>query len=160
MSRAQTVRLLLKIRKDGPINPYAVAFMLTESHFRGTVFRVCEFVFAMLMLSVGQQKPKVTLGKCQVGLEHWQNLFGYRKMDLLKAVFDDSSNYKVCCQYLQAVGFGNLREAAIRYNGRPSYLYVKLLGANLAEVGRLASRMKLDKWPEVEAGRLGRITSG
>ncbi|CAN0422608.1 unnamed protein product, partial [Phaeothamnion confervicola] len=105
--------------------------MLTESHFRGAAFRIGELVFAVLALSVGFKKPRVTLGKCQVGLRYWQELFGFRRTELIRAVLDDVCNYDVCCYYLQKVSCENLREAAIHYNGKPSQLYVKLLQENL-----------------------------
>jgi hypothetical protein len=144
MRRTRLLRLLHLLNKRGPINPYAVAFILTETHFRGPLHRFCELACAVLMLNLSRRQPKLTLGMCQVGLIHWQNAFGMRTWALVRAVLDDASNYQICCDYLRSKKWADLGEAAIHYNGKPSHLYVQLLRSNLMFVVFVTKRMNID----------------
>lgn len=143
MSRPRLLRFLRHLHERGPVNAYAVAFILTESHFRGPLYRLCELAYALMMLNIFRRTPRVTLGKCQVGLVHWQDAFGTRTFILVRAVLNDTCNYDVCCNYLSACTGSSLREMAIQYNGKPSHLYVQLLRLNLAAVISAMEQLKI-----------------
>lgn len=143
MSQLRLLRFLRQLSERGPVNVYAVAFILTESHFRGWLYRLCELVYAAIILSIFRRTPKVTLGKCQVGLVHWQNAFGTKIPTLARAILSDVCNYDVCCDYLKIRECHSLRELAIHYNGRPSHLYVRLLRSNLLAVTSALGRLKV-----------------
>lgn len=153
MSPIRLLRFLRQLHERGPINPYAVALILTESHFRGPLFRFCELTYAVLMLSLFNKAPRLTLGKCQVGLAHWQNVFGTRVSTLVWAALDDICNYDVCCEYLSTRKYDGLREAAIQYNGRPSHLYVRILRQNLLAVISGMERLNVDCGVALAAAR-------
>lgn len=144
MRRTRLLRFLHLLNNRGPINPYAVAFILTEAHFRGPLHRFCELACAVWLLNLSHRSPKLTLGMCQVGLIHWQNTFGIRTWALVRAVLDDVSNYQICCDYLRGRKWANLGEAAIHYNGKPSDLYVQLLRSNFMLVVFMMKRMNID----------------
>lgn len=153
MSQLRLLRFLRTLSERGPVNAYAVAFILTESYFRGWFWRFCELAYAVLTMSIVGRVPSVTLGKCQVGLVHWQNAFGTKIPNLVRAVLSDVSNYDVCCAYLNIRECRSLRELAIHYNGKPSHLYVLLLRSNL-----LAVTSALGKLENSERSERGRIS--
>jgi hypothetical protein len=143
MSQPRLLNLLHRINRQGPTNPYALALMMTEEHFRGPLFRACEIAYMFVQLSLFRRTPKITLGRCQVEFAYWVQIFGGRTSDLVRAMFDDMSNYRVCCSFLDANACDGLEQTAIRYNGRPSDLYVQLLVQNLLDVRSAMQRLQI-----------------
>lgn len=144
MSQTRLLRFLRQLHERGPVNAYAIAVILTESHFRGPFYRLCELAFAVMMLDLFHKTPRVTLGKCQVGLAHWQGVFGSRTSVLVRAVLNDICNYDVCCAYLSTRSCSSLREVAVHYNGKPSHLYIRLFRLNLLAVIAAIERLKIE----------------
>jgi hypothetical protein len=144
MSPTRLLCFLRQLHERGPVNPYAVALILTECHFRGPLFRFCELTYAVVMLGFFKAPSKLTLGKCQVGLVYWQYVFGTRIWALVRATLDDICNYDVCCEYLRTHQCTGLKDTAIQYNGKPSYLYVRMLRNNLLIVAAAMERLNID----------------
>jgi hypothetical protein len=143
MSQPRLLNLLHQISRRGPTNTFALAFMMTEGHFRGPFLRACEIAYMIIQFGLFRRSPKLTLGQCQVEFPYWVDMFGNRTWDLIRAVLDDMSNYKVCCGYLDANTCDDLKQAAIRYTGRPSRLYMQLLVQNLLEVRSAMQRLQI-----------------
>jgi hypothetical protein len=143
MSQPHLLNLLHQINRRGRTNPYALAFMMTEGHFRGPFLRACEIAYMLVQFGLFHRMPKLTLGRCQVEFPYWVDLFGGRTSDLVFAMLDDISNYKVCCSYLEDNACDDLKQAAIRYTGRPSHLYMQLLVQNLLEVRSAMERLQI-----------------
>jgi hypothetical protein len=131
MNKLGLLKFTSQLRTSGPINPHAVAFILTEMRFRGPFFRACETVYAIWCLYVLRREPKLTLGKCQVSFSYWRKRFGKNNFALLRATADNIANYEICCDYLQGNEGATLKEIITRYNGRPSVLYVSLFYEHL-----------------------------
>src|SRR5262249_18478060 len=109
MSRPQLLKLLNYASARDSINAHAIAFILTEMRFRGPVFRACEVAVAIWYLYLLRRDPKLTLGKCQVSFEYWRARFGQNNLDLIRAAYDDSANYEICCDYLRINEAGTLQ---------------------------------------------------
>ena len=124
-------RRLLNLHKNGGINPYAVAFLLTESSFRGTFFRICELIYSAGVVFIGRVDPKITLGHCQVSFPYWRHQFGKKNLSLLASTLSFSHSYSICCAYLAANQNSSVRQMLVAYNGRPSKLYVQRFEQNL-----------------------------
>ena len=122
---------LVRLRRHGPINPYAVAFILTEMKFRGPFFRFCEFWYSLLWILTKRCDPKVTLGRCQVSFSYWRRYFGPDNVALFLGVLNDVTNYEICCLYLSENKTEGIDQMIIRYNGKPSKLYVQTYFENL-----------------------------
>jgi hypothetical protein len=134
MSQTRLLNLLHQIGRAEPVNLYALAFMMTESHFRGPFLRACEIAWMLVCFGILRRNPNLTLGVCQVKIDYWTEMFGRRSSKLVWAIMDDKSNYRICCKYLDDHKLGSLEASAIQYNGRPSCLYVQHLTLNLARV--------------------------
>jgi hypothetical protein len=133
MNRLRLIKFATQLRSGGPINPHAVAFILTEMRFRGPFVRICEIIYAIWIVYVRRSEPRLTLGKCQVSFSYWRKRFGANNLMLFIAVLDDVANYEICCDYLNANKQRNLQDTIIRYNGRPSVLYVRLFYKHLEQ---------------------------
>lgn len=132
MNRLRLLNLANQLNKNGPINPHAIAFILTEMKFRGPFIRTCEIVFAVWNIYALRREPNVTLGKCQVSFWYWRRRFGNNNLALIRATLDDAANYRICCDYLDLNFRSSLKDTIICYNGRPSRLYVKVFYEHLA----------------------------
>ena len=140
MQKVRLLRFIQQLRRLGPVDPIAIAFIATEMRFRGPFLRLGEALHALWSIYVLRREPKLTLGKCQVSFSYWRRRFGERNIDLLIATFDDVISYEVCCSYLKANSRTTLEQTIIQYNGRPSVLYVKLFYKNLALVASLSAQ--------------------
>ena len=109
-------------RRHSSINPYAVAFILTEMRFRGPFFRFCEFWYSLFWLLMKGSDPKVTVGRCQVSFSYWRRYFGPDSLALFRGILSDVTNYEVCCLYLSLNKTDSVKEMIIRYNGKPKQI--------------------------------------
>lgn len=131
MNRLRLLNLASQLNKCGSINPYAVAFIMTEMKFRGSLFRACEILYALWIIFILRREPQLTLGKCQVAFRYWRERYGNNNFLLFRAVLDDIANYNICCDYINMNRQNSIKETIICYNGRPSVLYVKSFFENL-----------------------------
>lgn len=136
--------LLRRINAFGPINPYAVAFILTERTFRGPVFRVMELLYSAMLIFVVRSEPRITVGHSQVSFQFWRSYFGQRNSALLFGTLSLAVSYKVCCLYLEAHEPQSLKQMLILYNGKPSQLYASRFLENLELVLTLAANMRIE----------------
>jgi hypothetical protein len=143
MSDLRISRLCRQVAARQTVNPVAIALLLTEMRFRGTVFRLCEVFYAVWYLYIVGREPKVTLGISQVSFIYWRRRFGSNNPLLLKSVFDDFSNYEVCCAYLALCDQSKLSDVLTRYNGRPSRPYANLFFQNLTQVNSVIAKTRL-----------------
>lgn len=121
----RTLRNLLRqLSQHGHINAYAVALILTERSFRGPVFRLGELLYALFCIVILRVEPRVTIGHCQVSFSYWRQRYGTNWFRLLLSAQSVTVSYEICCAYLAANPTDGVREMLIRYNGRPSKLYV------------------------------------
>jgi hypothetical protein len=148
LSGSYASHYLVRLRLHGPINPYAVAFILTEMRFRGPFFRFCEFCYSLFWVLIKRCDPKITVGRCQVSFSYWRAFFGPNNVALFRGVLDDVANYKVCCLYLSENRTDHIDEMLIGYNGKPSSLYVQTYFKNLELV---AAHMFGNDWREPES---------
>jgi hypothetical protein len=126
MSRLQLLKIATHLSLNGKaLNPCAFAFILTEMSFRGPLFRTGETLYALWVVYVLRREPKITLGQCQVSFQYWREHFGENNLTIALGAWRSVSNYEVCCEYLQKHQCQGLRETLVRYNGRPSALYVQ-----------------------------------
>jgi hypothetical protein len=146
MSNLRLLRLLKRARRDGRVNPVAVALILTEMRFRGPVLRLGEIGFALWLIYIRRREPRLTLGICQVSFNFWRKKFGTNNRRLFAAVFDDFANYAMCEFYLSHYIDKTTDQLLVRYNGRPSRLYRTLFYRNLGRAHLTIT--KLDAWPE------------
>jgi hypothetical protein len=128
--------LLRRIDERGDINPYAVAFIMTERMFRGPVFRSAEFFYSVISILVFRIEPRITVGHCQVSFGYWRSHYGRNTLSLLLGTLSLRESYRVCCIYLDANQRSSLREILVAYNGRPSKLYVQRFMQNLQLINR------------------------
>jgi hypothetical protein len=142
MSDLRISRLCRQIAACQTVNPVAIALLLTEMRFRGTVFRLCEVLYAAWYLYVVGCEPKVTLGISQVSFFYWRRRFGLNNTLLLKSVFDDFSNYEVCCAYLDLRDQSKASDVLTYYNGRPSRPYANLFFQNLMQVNWVIAKTR------------------
>lgn len=132
MSAHYARNYIFRLKQRGEVNPYAVAFVLTEMKFRGPLFRLCELFVSFVLCSFGKT-PTLTIGHCQVSYPYWRRLF-HSNFAVFRAAFSDVANYYVCCAYLEENPAANIDEMIVRYNGKPSDLYVESYFINLAAV--------------------------
>jgi hypothetical protein len=133
---------LIRLRRHGPVDPTAVAFMLTEMHFRGALFRILEVAYAASVIYFLRREPNITLGLCQVSFCYWRARYGANNLRLLRAVFDEVENYRICCDYLHKNHGHDIHRTIIAYNGRPSALYVKLFFGHLELIMSVIAALK------------------
>lgn len=131
MSVKRVQRLFKRAALRGEINIYAAAFLLTESKFRGVLFRFCETVYAALLLVFSNQEPRLTLGTAQLSFRFWRQHFGQNNFRLLLANFSDAENYDLCCKFLRPHANRSPLDLIAIYNGRPSLLYANTFFRNL-----------------------------
>ena len=131
MNRLRLLNLASQLNNCGSINPYAVAFIMTEMKFRGPLFRACEILYALWIIFIFRREPQLTLGKCQVAFRYWRERYGNNNFLLFRAVLDDIANYNICCDYINMNRRNSLKDTIICYNGRRSVLYVKSFCENL-----------------------------
>ena len=141
----QTARpLLRRISAGGSINPYAIAFILTERTFRGPVVRVMELLYSAVLIFIGRSEPRITIGHSQVSFQFWRFCFARRNSALLFGALSLEASYRVCCLYLEAHQPQSLRQMLICYNGKPSQLYASRFIENLNIVLTLAASMRIE----------------
>jgi len=143
MNLPRLLKLIREIESVAPADPYAIALMLTESEFRGPLFRFLEIIFAVYLIQTQQTLRQITLGKCQVRLKFWQEKYGSKILDLVKAFNSNRSNYEVCRHYLSQIPDRDIKTVAIFYNGRPSKLYVDRLKNNLNLVNLVLDHVQM-----------------
>ncbi len=131
MRKTRLIRLLARSKKDD-VSLYAIAFILTEMHFRDCFFRLCEIFLAACTIYILRREPTLTIGIAQVSFQYWRKRYDSNNIALLKATFSDEENYQVCCDYLRDNQRVRLDDIITRYNGKPSLLYVKCFYENLA----------------------------
>jgi hypothetical protein len=127
--RVQRIFRSATLRED--VNVYAAAFLLTESKFRGFLFRIGEAVYTAALLTFSSQEPRLTLGTAQISFRFWRQRFGKNHFRLLLATFSDRENYELCCEFLRPHAGRSARDLIIIYNGRPSLLYATTFSKNL-----------------------------
>jgi hypothetical protein len=127
-------RLLRQLRKPEGINPYAVAFILTERMFRGPFFRMGEFLYSIMFLLIFRIDPKITLGHCQVSFPYWRRHYGTDTLSLLMATWSLADSYQLCCNFLAANEGKSIQQMLVSYNGKPSKIYVEYFTQNLRRV--------------------------
>lgn len=135
--------LLRRISESGPINPYAVAFVLTERTFRGPLFRMLELLHSLILIFIFRCEPMTTVGHSQVAFQLWRCHFGERSGALLLGTLSLISSYEVCCLYLEINKRSSVRDMLICYNGKPSKLYVERFEENVSLVLGLAASMRI-----------------
>jgi hypothetical protein len=144
VQKANALRQLLRrLDARAPINPYAVAFMLTESAFRGPLFRLAELCYSAFLIFLFRRDPKVTLGYCQVSFSYWRHRYGNNNASLFLATLSDVASYEICCSYLDSNKKSTIKEMLIHYNGRPSKLYRTLFLENLDQVRESIIQLRL-----------------
>lgn len=141
MSARNVQKIFKRVAAREDVNIYAVAFLLTESRFRGFVFRLCEAVYAALLLAFSHQEPRLTLGTAQLSFRFWRQHFGQNSFRLLMATFSDKDNYDLCCKFLRQHASRTPQELIAIYNGRPSLLYANTFFENLRLCEVLAQKI-------------------
>jgi hypothetical protein len=139
--------------ESGTINPYAVAFIMTERTFRGPFFRWAELFYSFFSIFVFRIEPQITLGHCQVSFDYWRRYYGRDTFSLLLGTLSLRESYKICCIYLHANRRDSLRETVVAYNGRPSNLYLERFLQHLQfvnQVGNYGNSPTALDWPRSE----------
>lgn len=152
MREARILRLCTRPNENNK-NLHAIAFILTEMHFRDWFFRFAEICSAVWSIYVMRREPTLTIGLAQVSFHFWRQRYGPNNVTVFRAAFDDLANYQICCDYLEVKQRSNVRDMIMYYNRRPSVLYVKLFNANLRKVEVLAEKCRSVKIARAEMAR-------
>lgn len=113
-----------------------VALILTECHFRRTAFRFCELFITVIQLLLLKRRPNLTIGHAQLHVDFWQHIFGKSRISMLISACTIAGNYDACKSFVSNFGDVDDRALLIKYNGRPSNLYVSEYHRRLREVTR------------------------
>jgi hypothetical protein len=156
--QANKLRSFLRHIVEGDeINPYAVAFILTERMFRGPFFRMGELLYSAISTLVFRVEPRITVGHCQVSFAYWRGHYGNDTFLLLLGTLSLRESYKVCCTYLRENQRSSLSEVLVSYNGRPSKLYVQRFMQNIHLVNESITMMRMVALMDPEYEDLSRL---
>jgi hypothetical protein len=126
--------VLVSLIKTGRSNPYILAIILTESHFRNSYQRTKEYVlWFLLYLFSPERVHKLSVGIAQIQIRHWVNLNFIESdrpsLSSLQKMMNPYLNYDVCSAFLDTYLNQNisLENISVIYRGRSGVYYCKVL---------------------------------
>jgi hypothetical protein len=131
IDRNYSIYLLRRVQAECEnVNVFAVAMILTESKFRGPIFRLAEILYSLLQIYALRIIPKTTIGFCQVSYPFWKKFY-QTDIAIFRACFDLVACYKVCNNFIANCKASSVDDLLVKYNGKPSNLYVSTYFKNL-----------------------------
>lgn len=111
----------------------AVAFTLTEMEFRTFYHRLIEYIYVFLLLSMGKDASKVSVGVSQVSIRHYMSQEGIGQFSSLVRSFSLRSNLRACCLIISRESDRSLDNLCRVYNGSGTGYYRRLVAKSFEE---------------------------
>ena len=105
------------------VRALAAAIICAEMQFRPFVFRIGEYIYALIRLAINKNIDSMTLGVAQVSLRHYRDFLAVDRWRAVLASTDLRTNWQMCCLYLEKYGCYDVETAVNAYNGVATTYY-------------------------------------
>ena len=105
----------------------AASITLAEMRFRPLTYRIFEYFYVVILLSLGRDVGRVSVGISQISIRHIERYEEVNQFNALRLALSARNNLRVCCLILEEKSVKSIKDVARLYNGRSTLFYKRTL---------------------------------